>query len=243
MRPGSQGAPYAPRPIITPSAPERASASQASCGVVMSPLTTTGMATASLTSRTRDQSAVPLKKQQRVRPCTVTMRTPAASARRASSGALSDRVSQPRRILRVTGTRDGGDDGFDQRQRVVEVAHQCAAGELAGHLTCRAAHIDVDDVGAARLGDSRALGHPLSFAAGELYDEWYCAAAVDLAHDLQALVGQVFAGDHLGHDQAGAQRLGGIAHGQVADAGHGRQQGGVWQADRADRQRPRRARG
>jgi hypothetical protein len=39
-----------------------------------------------------------------VRPCTEIICTPAASARRASSGALRERSSQPSRIFNVTGT-------------------------------------------------------------------------------------------------------------------------------------------
>ena len=63
----------------------------------------------------RLQSASPLKNWQRVRACTVTSCTPAASARRASSGALRLAWSQPSRILSVTGTLHGADHRLDQR--------------------------------------------------------------------------------------------------------------------------------
>ena len=53
---------------------------------------------------------------------------------------------------------------------MIEIAHQRRAGLAAGDVLGRAAHVDVDDVGAGGLGDPRALGHPVRFAAGELHD-------------------------------------------------------------------------
>ena len=72
--------------------------------VQISPLTMTGIETASLTLRTNAQSALPLYIWLRVRPWTVTILTPRSSAIRASSGALRSAWSQPIRIFTVTGT-------------------------------------------------------------------------------------------------------------------------------------------
>ena len=122
-------------------------------------------------SRTALQSARPLKNWQRVRPCTVIILTPAASARWASSAALRLLSSQPSRIFSVTGTRTARTTASISDQGVIEIAHQRAARELAGHLARRAAHVDVDDVGAHPLDDARAFRHPVGFAADELNDE------------------------------------------------------------------------
>ncbi len=72
--------------------------------------------------------------------------------------------------MSVTGTVGRGDGRLDQRQRVVEVAHQRRTGIAAGHLARGAAHVDVDDVGAGVGRGARALRHPAGFAPGELDD-------------------------------------------------------------------------
>ena len=171
----------------------------------MSPLTTTGMRTASLTLRTRRQSASPLKNWQRVRACTVSSCTPAASARRASSGALRLAWSQPSRIFSVTGTLTAPTTASIRRRGMIEVAHQRGARKLARHFAGRAAHVDIDDVGAERLGHARAFAHPARFAAGKLYDERLAVAALGLAPRVVLLGDEMLAGDHLGDDQAGPE--------------------------------------
>ena len=82
-------------------------------------------------------------------------------ARRASSGALIERSSQPSRILSVTGTVTAFTVASIKRQRVIEVAHQRRAGLAAGHMARRAAHVDIDDVGACGFGDPGAFCHPM----------------------------------------------------------------------------------
>ena len=99
----------------------------------------------------------------------VTIFTPACSARRASIGALSVASSQPSRILTVTGTSTAPTTASISDSGVVEVAHQRRAGIAAGHLLGRAAHVDVDDVGALARGDARGLGHVARLAAGKLH--------------------------------------------------------------------------
>ena len=151
--------------------------------------------------------------------------TPAASARRASSGALRLASSQPSRILSVTGTLDGADHGLDQARGVIEVAHQGRARLLAGHLARRAAHVDVDDVGAqslapcARPSAIQRASQPASCMTKGARFAANCAVARAVA-----LADQVLAGHHLGDDQAGAQAMRQAAERQVGDARHRRQQ-------------------
>ncbi len=200
----------------------------------MSPLITTGMRTASFTARTRLQSAEPLKNWQRVRACTVRSCTPAASARRANSGGVEARLIPPQPHLQRDRDRYGADHRLHQRGGMVEIAHQGRARQLARHLARRAAHIDVDDVGAQLLGRPRALPHPARLAADKLYDERLAVGARSLAPRLEARRRQLLAGDHLGYDQTSpvAQRQ--PPERGVGDPRHGREQNGVGQRVRPD---------
>jgi hypothetical protein len=58
------------------------------------------------------------------------------------------------------------DRGFDQGERMIEIAHQCRAGLAAGDMARRTAHVDVDDVGAGGFRNARALRHPMRLATG-----------------------------------------------------------------------------
>jgi len=89
---------------MTPSAPDWSSAVCASAIEQMSPLTITGIRTASFTLRMNAQSALSRYIWLRVRPWTVIIFAPRSSAICASSGALRRLWSQPIRILTVTGT-------------------------------------------------------------------------------------------------------------------------------------------
>ena len=190
----------------------------------MSPLTTTGMRTAALTRRTKAQSAMPLKNWQRVRAWTVMSCTPAASARRASSGALQVRGIPAAAHLQGHGHADGPDDRLDQAHGVVEVAHQRRAGQLARDLAGRAAHVDVDDVGAQLFRHARPFRHPARLAARQLYDERSkIPANCPFAHAVTVL-DQVLARHHLRGDEGGAQKMRLAAERQVGHARHRRQQ-------------------
>ena len=190
----------------------------------MSPLTTTGMPTASFTRRTKAQSATPLKNWQRVRAWTVISATPASSAQRASSGALRLASSQPSRIFSVTGTRTAPTTASIRLSGVREIAHQGRARLLAGHLAGRAAHVDVDDVGAQISRHARPFRHPARLAARQLYDERSKIPANRAFAGVVAVVDQVLAGHHLGGNEAGAQNMGDPSERQVCHARHGREQ-------------------
>ena len=75
-----------------------------SSGSKMSPLAMTGMPTASFTARMQFQSAWPEYIWARVRPWTAMAAAPADSSTCATSTQLQLPMSQPRRILAVTGT-------------------------------------------------------------------------------------------------------------------------------------------
>ena len=86
-----------------PSQPVSRNIRKASSAEKMSPLPTTGISTASLTARMMLQSALPEYICSFVRPCTQIIEAPASARRLASSTALMLSLSQPARILTVTG--------------------------------------------------------------------------------------------------------------------------------------------
>ena len=61
---------------------------------------------------------------------------------------------------------------------MVEIAHERRSRGPVGHLLRRATHIDIDDVGALRLGNACAFRHPPGLASGELHDMDADAGAV-----------------------------------------------------------------
>ncbi len=164
-------------------------------------------------------------------------RTPASCARRASSGALIERSSQPSRILSVTGTRTAPTVASIKRQRMVEIAHQRRARLAAGHVPRRAAHVDVDDGGAGRLGDARALPHPARLAAGELHHVNAQSPPLGAQPRVRAALGQVLAGGHLRDHQAGAEAGDAAPKRGVGHARHRRQDDRARQRQVADQQR------
>ena len=142
-----------------------------------------------------------------MRPCTVTRRTPAASARRASSGEVREKSSQPSRIFNVTGTRTACTTASIKvsawgRSRI-------SAEPDWPPVTCFAvAHVDVR---AGILRDARTLGHPPRLADGELDDVQPRAVILDAAARHAALGGAPTAGKsrarcHFRNDQPGAER-------------------------------------
>ena len=88
---------------------------------------------------------------------------------------------------------------------MIEIAHQRRAGLRAGDVLGRAAHVDVDDVGAGAFRDARAFGHPARFASGQLHDVQPEPLAVEPALRVAPAFGQRRTRDHFGDDRAGAQ--------------------------------------
>ena len=74
---------------------------------------------------------------------------------------------------------------------MIEIAHQRRAGLTVGHMLGRAAHIDVDDVGAGGFSDACALRHPVRFAARELNGVDGNPAPVGAKHRVATAIGKL----------------------------------------------------
>src|SRR3569833_2390187 len=112
---------------------------------------------------------------------------------------------------------------------MVEIAHERAAGELAGHLARGTAHVDIDDVGAALLGNACAFRHPAHFTSGELYDEGAQFTPGEATQNMRSLTDQILTCHHLGHDEPGTQTVSKPAEWQVGYARHWSEQNAVGQ--------------
>ena len=113
--------------------------------------------------------------------------------------------------------------GRNQPLRMIEVAHQGRARLFAGHLSRRATHIDVDDIGTIGRRHTGALGHPVGFTAGKLHDLRGNRSRFQPAPGAVPIAHEVFACHHLGDHPPGTEAVRELAEGQVGDAGHGRQ--------------------
>ena len=110
------------------------------------------------------------------------------------------------------------DHGIDQRQRVVEIAHQRRSGIAAGHLLRGTAHVDVDDVGALAFRDPRRFGHMGSLAPGQLDHVDRQAGMTDPQVEPLAPTRQFSARHHFGHDEPRPMRVGAAPERLVGDA-------------------------
>ena len=128
---------------------------------------------------------------------------------------------------------DCADHGLDQREGMIEVPHQGRARHLARHLAGRAAHVDIDDIGAKVRSDAGAFAHPMRLAPGELYDEGLAIGSARLAAGMVAVRRQMLAGHHFRDDQAGAPCVGQVAECWVGHSRHRREQYPVGQRKRA----------
>ena len=72
------------------------------------------------------------------------------------------RIAPAKPHLQCHRPRRCADGRIDQALGVIEIAHQRRSRQPAGHLLRRASHVEVDDVGARRLGD---LGRPARSSA------------------------------------------------------------------------------
>jgi hypothetical protein len=157
------------------------------------------MRTRVFTSAMVSYSASPVYWQARVRPWMAISWMPDSSAMRAMIGAFLLALFQPVRNLSVTGCcrrrHDGLEDAGDQRL----VLHQRGAGHHVADLLGRAAHVDVDDLGAAVDVVAGGLGHHGRIGAGDLHgDRVNLAVVVGAPLGLGAAVEQGVGGDHLG---------------------------------------------
>ena len=227
-----------PRPIITPSAPERRSASSALCTEVMSPFTITGSFVTAFTWRTKSQSATP---SSIARSAMHGDQAIPVLAMRARLRAFRLLMCQPMHIFSVT--------AHPRRARVASricpppSSHQRRAGRLPDrHFFHRAAEIDVHEVGAQPDGDLRRLGHGLRLASRQLH-RGRAAPAHHFRHAqrVAVLAHHGPGGDHLRDHEPRPHLLHQGAEGQV---GHARERGEdhrlgqghlIWAAAEGDR--------
>jgi hypothetical protein len=117
---------------------------------------------------------------------------------------------------------DGLDHRLDQRQRMIEVAHQRRPRRPVGDVLCRATHVDVDDRGAKVLGNACAFGHPARFAAGQLGDVEARTMGLDAPPLVAPAFGERGTCGHFRDDEARALTCDQAPEGCVSDPGHGR---------------------
>ena len=126
-----------------------------------------------------------------------------------------------------------------ERHGTIGVAEQRRARSRLAHLRYRAAHVEVDQVG-ARLGHPAGGGaHDLRIVAEELHGHRPTCALVGVDREhlaARALVAVVDreARNHLREREPGAVALGLETHEPVADAGERREQHAVGDADAAE---------
>ena len=131
-----------------------------------------------------------------------------------------------------------GDRRLDQTECVIKVPHERRPGRTVGDLLGRATHIDIDDVGALRLGNPGPFRHPMRLASGKLDDVDIDAPAVAAHRCLPFAPDKAGTCRHFGHDQAGAQFLSQPAERRIGNSGHRRQDHAVRCPRRADVQFP-----
>jgi hypothetical protein len=107
---------------------------------------------------------------------------------------------------------------------MIAVAHQRRSRKLAGDLSGRAAHVDVDDFSAQRRCNARTLRHPAGIAAGKLYDKGFELGTLRARTHAMAIAGEVLARNHFRNNQSRTERSDRPAEGQIGYAGHGREQ-------------------
>ncbi|TXT16446.1 MAG: Uncharacterized protein FD132_2825 [bacterium] len=103
------------------------------------------------------------------------------------------------------------------------VLQQGGAGHDVAHLLRRAAHVDVDDLGALARVIAGRLGHHGRIATGDLHrDRLDFAFVVGPALGLGRAVQQRIRGHHFRHRHAGAHLLAQLPERPIGDARHGR---------------------
>jgi hypothetical protein len=118
---------------------------------------------------------------------------------------------------------DRADGGLDQRQGMVEVAHERRAGLSPGHVPRGTTHVDVDDGGAAVFRDAGALANPMRRAARQLHNVRGEATSLGPQQRIRTALGQVLARGHFGHNQAGPEARDQAPKGRIRHPRHRRQ--------------------
>ena len=106
----------------------------------------------------------------------------------------------------------------EEPRGVIEVAHQGRTRFAAGHGLGRAAHVDVDGIGAVRHGDTSPLGHRFGRAAGELHHMRVHPSTLGADLRFGVTLRQLGRRDHLGDHGTGTEPLGETPHMEIGDA-------------------------
>jgi hypothetical protein len=118
--------------------------------------------------------------------------------------------------------RHRGDHGLDDAADQAFIREQRGPGGHVAHFLGRAAHVDVDDLGAEIHVGARRAGELDRVAAGDLHRDRAGLARVIEAQARLARGGEPGArGDHLGDRERGAEAAGEAAERTIGDAGHG----------------------
>jgi hypothetical protein len=157
---------------------------------------------------------------------------PLSSAIFATRTALRRSGSHPvQRHRGVDGLHDRPQDPRDQRL----VAQQRRPGGLVADLLRRAAHVDVDDLGAAVDLVAGGRGHHLRVGAGDLHrDRRRFAAMIRAAARRLGCAEPRVRRHHLRNREPGPEALAEAAEGSIRDAGHRRDEKIIPQHVRAD---------
>ncbi len=118
----------------------------------------------------------------------------------------------------------------DHTGRVRRLAHQAAAGIVLRDLRHRAAHVDVDDVGAHAFDDLCSGGHLVGIAAEDLNrDRPFLFGVLGVLERAVDAADETFGAHHLGDDQtASAMTLHEPAERRVGHTGHRGDGEGRW---------------
>jgi len=130
---------------------------------------------------------------------------------------------------------DGGDHGLEDARHQRLVFQQRGTRQGVAHLLRRAAHVDVDDVGAEAGVVARRLRQHRGIGARDLHRDRAGLAAVVQAQARLARLAQLGPRrHHLGDGQRRAEPARQPAEGAVGDAGHGSNEQPVAQRVGAD---------
>ena len=132
-----------------------------------------------------------------------------------------------------------GDRTAHDRSRQLVVLEQGRAGAGLAHLAHRAAHVDVDQIGAGLGRDRRAGAHHFGIVPEQL-DRDRVLVGVDpqqLPQGALVAIVQAEARDHLREGETGAVAARLESYEPVADSGQRRQQDPVGDLDAPDRER------
>ena len=119
---------------------------------------------------------------------------------------------------------------------MIKVTHERRAGLTARDVPRRTSHVDVDNVCTTRFRDARAFGHPVRFAACELYDMRTDTGCLAAQNRHRAAAREIVTCCHFGNNESGSQFGGQTPERRIRNPGHRRKEYIVGDLDVANRQ-------